>query len=70
MNKYFVNVTTQYDGYEWVEKQIIIARNEKQVIKNINTPGYFTHNDCIEIIENYAITKLDNEEYKILSKFI
>lgn len=68
--KYFVTVTTQYDGYEWVQKDILEGKNEKAVIKIINQPGYFTHDNGCEEVKNYSIEELTQRQYIALCKFV
>lgn len=70
MKKYFIYVTTQYDGLEWVSKELMRAENRKEVIKNINTAGYYTHDNGIEIVKNYSIKELTEAEYAFLQSFI
>lgn len=69
-NKYFVTVTTMYDGFEWVQKDILEAKNEEEVKKIIYQNGYFTHDNGCEKVVNYYIEKLTQKQYIALCKFV
>jgi len=70
MKKYFVTVVTQYDGYEWCDKQLMEAKDKREVKKHIYEAGYFVHDNGIEIVDSYSIKELTDAEYNFLKCFI
>jgi hypothetical protein len=48
MKIFLVYVTTQYDGYEWLSKALVQAKNEASALRKAEKND-FTHENGIEV---------------------
>jgi len=69
MKYFYVRITLQYDGMEWLEKTVISARNEEIASRKVMKTDW-THMDGIETQELSTIEEITKSEYEVLKKYI
>jgi hypothetical protein len=69
MKYFYVRITTQYDGYEWVSLDLIEARNEQEATKKAKKTDY-THENGIEVQEIEYVNEIPHEHYQVLNQYI
>jgi hypothetical protein len=68
--KYFYLVfTTQYDGYEWTQRIVTMAKTEKEAIKKAKAQDW-THANGVEVQEFEYANEITKTQFDILKDFI
>ena len=69
MKYFFVRVTTQYDGYEWVSLDLIKAQNEQEATKRAEKRDY-THDNDIELQEIESVEEIPYKHFQVLKQYL
>lgn len=68
--KYFlVYITLQYDGYEWITKQVFPAESEEMAKKLAQSEDY-THGNGIEVQWVNVVREISKSDAAVLSKYL
>lgn len=69
MKYFYATVSTQYDGYEWLERAVLKTKNRADAVDKVSKFD-FTHDGIGEIQEIMNVKEIGMIDYITLKKYL